>query len=152
MHQSKQTKAILNCTDLINVLALERVHELSVLARATLIDALQRKKLTSFGQITERCEPIYNAEKWVKNIILSTKGDLLSQLKTLMDTKGDYHNLHKLIYQDMRTKSIQEEILKRQFCYRCKRKNQVNHEKLEQFYFCLVDLCEMCVCIGSCAS
>lgn len=38
----------------------------------------------------------------MSNIIRSTLGDNLSELKSLMDAKGDVHSLHKLIFHDIR--------------------------------------------------
>jgi hypothetical protein len=38
----------------------------------------------------------------VRNILLSTLGDELSELKTLMDSKGNFQSLHKLIFDDIK--------------------------------------------------
>jgi len=67
-----------------------------------LLDSLQRMKLTAHPQ----------CEEFAKNIILSTKGEQLSELKTLMDSKGDVNSMHKLIYLDIRNKEVQQTILK----------------------------------------
>ena len=90
-----------NRTDLIEVLAVTRISELDIPERAMVLDALQQMKLTAHRQ----------AEKWVRNIILSTLGDSLSELKTLMDAKGDFQSLHKLIFDDIRSERVRHEIL-----------------------------------------
>ena len=42
---------------------------------------------------------------------LNTKGDDLSELKSLTDSKGDTNSLHKLIYMDIQSKVIRDEII-----------------------------------------
>lgn len=51
------------------------------------------------------------AEFWVRNILLSTHGDDLSELKTLTDAKGDYFCMNKLIYDDIKSESVRQDIL-----------------------------------------
>ena len=55
------------------------------------------------------------AEHYVKNIITKTKGDDLSELKSITDCKGDVNSMHKLVYSDIRNETTQKEIL--QFIY-----------------------------------
>ena len=43
-------------------------------------------------------------------MILKTKGDDLSDLKSLTDAKGDFHSIHKLVYKDIKDASIREEV------------------------------------------
>ena len=52
------------------------------------------------------------AELWVRNVILWTKGDELTELKTLCDLKGDIHSLHRLVYGDIQQGHVRREILK----------------------------------------
>lgn len=52
------------------------------------------------------------SEQFVKNIIVTTKTDDLSELKSLTDSKGDVNSMHKLLYTDIRNTSIKESILK----------------------------------------
>lgn len=40
-------------------------------------------------------------DRWVSHIIRSTLGDSLSELKSLMDAKGDVQSLHKLVFHDI---------------------------------------------------
>jgi hypothetical protein len=91
-----------NRTNLLTLLAIDRISELVVPSRAALLDGLQRMKLSAHPQ----------SEKYVLNIITNTKGDELSELKTLTDNKGDVNSMHKLIYTDIRSPSIKESILK----------------------------------------
>lgn len=90
-----------NRTELINLLSVERLSILSVISRVIILHSLQLLKL--------RANP--RAEHWVKNIILKTHQDELSELKTLMDAKGDYFCMNKLIYDDLRSESVRQDIL-----------------------------------------
>ena len=90
-----------NRTDLIEVLAVTRISELGIPERAMVLDALQQMKLTAHPR----------SELWVRNILLCTLGDSLSELKSLMDAKGDFQSLHKLVFDDIRTEKIRNEIL-----------------------------------------
>lgn len=50
------------------------------------------------------------SEAYAKKIILKTKGDDLSELKSLTDAKGDIHSIHKLVYRDIKDVAIREEV------------------------------------------
>lgn len=89
-------------TKLLTLLAVNRVTELSSASRAMLLDGFQRMKLSAHPQ----------AEQWAQSIILKTKGDNLSELKSLTDCKGDFNSMHKLIYWDVRNAAVKSEILK----------------------------------------
>ena len=91
----------LNRTQLINVLAVDRLSTLTVESRVIVLHSLQLLKL--------KANP--KAENWVKNIILNTTQDDLSTVKTLMDSKGDYFCMTKLIYSDIKSDVIRDEIL-----------------------------------------
>jgi hypothetical protein len=91
----------MNRTKLLNILAVERIGELSVASRAIVLDALQRMKLSAHN----------SSEIFAKAIILKTREDRLSELKSLMDSKGDSHSMHKLIYKDIRSQLVRTEIL-----------------------------------------
>ncbi|RYH10040.1 hypothetical protein EON65_39705 [archaeon] len=90
-----------NRTKLLNLLAKERINELSVPSKALLLDALQKLKLTAHAQ----------SEAFVKNIIFSTKTDELSELKCITDSKGDINSMHKLVYMDIRNSVTKADIL-----------------------------------------
>ncbi len=81
---------------------MDRVSELTTTAKAMLLDGLQRMKLTAHPM----------AETFVKNVIMKTKYDDLSELKSMTDSKGDINSMHKLIYQDIRSRKTKEDILK----------------------------------------
>jgi hypothetical protein len=89
-------------TNLLTLLSEYRVKELNIPARAMLIDGLQRLKLSANLQ----------CETFVMKIFESTKGDDLSELKSLTDAKGDINSLHKLLFVDIRSKEIKDAILK----------------------------------------
>lgn len=88
-------------TILIDTLAIHRIGELSVLARACVLDGLQRMKLSAHEK----------GELYVKNIITKTYMDDLSELKSTTDSKGDFYSLHKLIFQDIQDAGIRASIL-----------------------------------------
>ncbi|KAL7542333.1 hypothetical protein ACHAXR_011686 [Thalassiosira sp. AJA248-18] len=88
-------------TELIELLAVDRVSVLSIHSRMLLLRALQLMKLPANPR----------AEHWVRNIILSTHQDDLSELKTMTDSNGDFYGMHKLIYDDMRSETVQQDIL-----------------------------------------
>jgi hypothetical protein len=74
---------------------------LTVLSRVIVLHALQVLKL--------RANPW--AEYWVRNIFLNTHGDDLSEIKTLTDAKGDYYGMSKLIYDDIKSETVRQDIL-----------------------------------------
>jgi len=89
-------------TELVNLLAVERLSILTVISRVIVLHSLQLMKL--------RANP--RAEYWVRNILLNTHQDQLSELKTLTDAKGDYFCMTKLIYDDIRSESVRQDILR----------------------------------------
>ena len=91
-----------NRTNVLKLLCVDRVSELVIPSRVVLLDSLQRMKLSAHPQ----------SEQFVMNIIFNTKIDDLSDLKTLMDNKGDINNMHKLLYSDIRNPQTKESILK----------------------------------------
>ncbi|KAL9191023.1 hypothetical protein ACHAXT_000729 [Thalassiosira profunda] len=88
-------------TELIELLAVDRVSVLTIHSRVLLLRALQLMKLPANPR----------AEHWVRNIILSTHQDELSELKTMTDSKGDYFCMNKLIYDDIRSETVRQDIL-----------------------------------------
>ena len=88
-------------TELCELLAVTRIAELNVVSRATVLDALQMMKMTANSR----------SEAWVKNLLLKTSQDDLSELKTLTDAKGDYFSMHKLIFDDIRSDIVKSSIL-----------------------------------------
>jgi hypothetical protein len=88
-------------TELIQLLAVDRLPVLTVMSRVIVLHALQLMKL--------RANP--RAEYWVRNVILNTHQNDLSELKTLTDAKGDYFSMNKLIYDDIKSETIRQDIL-----------------------------------------
>ncbi|OWZ22785.1 hypothetical protein PHMEG_0002457 [Phytophthora megakarya] len=88
-------------TLILDLLCTTRLPDLSVMSRALLLDALMVMKISAHPM----------AEKWVRNIILKTQGDDLSNLKTYTDAKGDFHSMHKLVFNDIRDPTIRADIL-----------------------------------------
>lgn len=88
-------------TKLLQLLARERIKDLNVRARVVLLDAMQRLGVSAQSSL----------EEYVKNIILSTKGDELSDLKCLMDSKGDIFSMHYLVFVQLRNPAIKSAIL-----------------------------------------
>lgn len=89
-------------TQIIELLSIERIAHLNVYSRVILLHALQMLKLSAN----------IKAEHCVRNIILSTVQDDLSELKTLSDAKGDYLSFVKLVYDDIKSEIVRDEILK----------------------------------------
>lgn len=89
-------------TQLIELLAIERISQLTVHSRVLVLHALQMMKLPANTR----------AEYCVQNIIINTKQDELSDLKTMTDAKGDYFCMTKLIYDDIKSNNVREFILK----------------------------------------
>ncbi|KAG1685342.1 hypothetical protein DVH05_008447 [Phytophthora capsici] len=88
-------------TLILDLLCTTRLADLSVMSRALLLDALMVMKISAHPM----------AEKWVRNIILKTQGDDLSNLKAYTDAKGDFHSMHKLVFNDIRDPIIRADIL-----------------------------------------
>lgn len=88
-------------TRLIELLAIEKISQLTVHSRVIVLHALQTLKLPANVR----------AEYCVRNIITNTKLDALSELKTLMDAKGDYWCMNKLIYDDIKSEIVRKDIL-----------------------------------------
>jgi hypothetical protein len=79
---------------LIRVLCHDRLNLLTTPAKAMVLHALQKIKLSSDRPTMERA---------VFDILTSCRGHDLTELKAIMDSKGNYHSLHKLVYYDIKT-------------------------------------------------
>lgn len=88
-------------TKLIRLLCITRINDLNIQSKALLLDALMRLKISA----------VMDGEKFVRNVLLKTNRDDLSELKGLIDSKGDINSMHKLIFEDIRNLTIQEQIL-----------------------------------------
>jgi hypothetical protein len=90
-----------NRTKFLKLLCVDRVEDLSVIAKVMLIDGLQKMKLSAHA----------SSDHYVKNVVLNTEGDELSEMKSLCDCKGDVNSFHKLIYRDLTDEEDRKEIL-----------------------------------------
>jgi hypothetical protein len=88
-------------TKLLELLAKERIHDLNIRSRATLVDGIQRLKLSAHPKL----------EQFVKHIFCETRGDELSELKNLTDSKGDINTMHHLMFVSLRDRYIQQSML-----------------------------------------
>lgn len=90
-----------NRTAFLKLLCVDRIDELNVIAKVMLLDGIQKMKLSAHAK----------SSSFVKNIILSTKGNALSELKCLCDCKGDVNSFHKLVFRDVSDEGDRQEIL-----------------------------------------
>lgn len=90
-----------NRTKLLELLAKDRVRELTVTSKAILLDALQKMKLSAHAL----------TESYVRNIFYATKSDELSELKCMTDGKGDINSMHRLVFVDMRNQDMKNSLL-----------------------------------------
>lgn len=102
LYKVKDHPQMPNRTLLLDLLCQTRVADMSVSSRAIVLDALQQMKLGAHPK----------SEIYARNILIKTKGDDLSTLKSLTDNKGDFHSLHKLVYVDIKDPKIRDEVLK----------------------------------------
>ena len=79
-----------------------RLQDLSLCVKALLLDGLQRVGIPNSQ----------SKEYWARNILLSTKGAQLSILKAIMDSRGDWHSMHKLVFYDLARGNCQSEVLR----------------------------------------
>eukprot|EP00930_Biecheleria_cincta_P100412 TRINITY_DN92051_c0_g1_i1.p1 TRINITY_DN92051_c0_g1~~TRINITY_DN92051_c0_g1_i1.p1 ORF type:complete len:715 (+),score=108.01 TRINITY_DN92051_c0_g1_i1:25-2169(+) len=100
-HVSVGTLINLGGTEVQDILR-ESLEEgmLDNLSKAIIIDAFQKTGLHGFR---EQCE--------VRDLLLSCHGNDLVYVKTLLDGSGGYHNLSKLIFDDVSFRSVRDEIL-----------------------------------------
>ena len=70
-----------NRTELLRILCVDRLKELSVPSRAMLLDAMQKINISGHFQ----------DEEFIRYIVMNTKLDDLSELKSLTDSKGDHN-------------------------------------------------------------
>ncbi len=89
-------------TQLLDLIAVTRVAELSVTSRAVVLDAMQQMRLTAHPK----------GDAYARNILTKTLVDDLTRLKCLCDNKGDFQSLHKLVYNDIKDKDHRTAILK----------------------------------------
>ena len=79
---------------LIRVLCHDRLNLLTTAAKAMVLHSLQKIKLSSDRPTMERA---------VFDVLTSCRGNELTELKAIVDSKGNYHSLHKLVFHDIKT-------------------------------------------------
>ena len=78
-----------------------RVRLMNTTTKAVLIDALQKKGLPFDSR----------RQDLVFRIMSSVKGQDMTFLKSLLDIRKEYHNLHRLVFEDMDDGPIQKRVL-----------------------------------------
>ena len=84
---------------LYRLLSRDRLPDISIRNRATLITAVQLGTTDS------------SAERFVRDILVGTKGAELTALKCAIDDGGDVYDLHKLLFDDIDDGGIRNEIV-----------------------------------------
>jgi hypothetical protein len=87
--------------ELLKVLCLQRLPEIKTHGRAVLLDAIQKVGFVA----------ISDSDEYVANIICSTKGIELTNLKKLVDLGGDAHSFCRLIYNEVQSSEIRAKLL-----------------------------------------
>lgn len=88
-----------NLTALLELLCVQRAHELGLPVRGGLMFALQRG-------ITHAL-----AERMIRALFLGVRGRELTEFKNLLDGRGSYHDLQQLVFSDVDDPAIRQEIL-----------------------------------------
>ena len=88
-----------NETELVRLLTVERVGDLSPEARVALSYSLQA------GRTSRR------DEEGVRNLVLAHRGEELTRYKNLLNARTDVHDLEGLVFVDVDDEAIREEIL-----------------------------------------
>jgi hypothetical protein len=88
-------------TMVLDLLCVRRLPELAVESRIALLDGLQKVRLTAHER----------SEEWVRHVLINSKGKMLRQLKSAFDTRGGAFNLHQLIFRDITSCAIRNDVL-----------------------------------------
>ena len=86
---------------LLKFLCEDRLSDLNVRSRVLVLHALQQLKLQAHPR----------SEYYVRMILKGKSGGELVRLKLEMDSKGDYHSLHKLVFRDVSSREERRLIL-----------------------------------------
>jgi hypothetical protein len=89
-----------NKTRLLNLLSQERLDEIQVPARASIVDGLQRGPTTLSDQDEK---PLAGGveEQAITNIFLGTNGEALTGLKNTVNAGADEYDMHSLLFSDV---------------------------------------------------
>jgi hypothetical protein len=88
-----------NLTALLELLCVRRAPELGLPVRAGLMFALQKGHTHAL------------AERMIRALFLGVRGRELTELKNLLDGRGSYHDLQQLLFKDVDSPAIRQEIL-----------------------------------------
>jgi hypothetical protein len=88
-----------NLTALLELLCVKRAPELGLPMRAGLMYALQKGHTHAL------------AERMIRALFLGVRGRELTEFKNLLDGRGSYHDLQQLLFSDVDTPAIRQEIL-----------------------------------------
>ncbi|WP_223633046.1 phosphatase domain-containing protein [Corallococcus sp. EGB] len=88
-----------NHTALLDLLCTRRAAELSLPVRASLATALQQGATPA------------QAERRLRDLFLGLKGRELTAFKNLLEAGGEYHDLHKLVFDDVDDRAVRAELL-----------------------------------------
>jgi len=88
-----------NRTALLELLTGDRLEHLGIRARAAVVAALQRGRTGAA------------AERSIRRVLLGTRGAALTALKNALDSGSDHRDLHQLVYDDIDSREVREEIL-----------------------------------------
>jgi hypothetical protein len=98
-----------------------RLPDLDVISKCIILDALQKAILRAdvrqpfIEYVIDLSLPYCpHADQCVacRNIMLSVKGEELSTMRTILDSRGEWHNLHKLVWKDVQDIAIRDRILR----------------------------------------
>lgn len=85
----------------MELLCMQKSQFLTPETKSVLIHTLMKGRLSSCNM----------SEAAIESLFLTTQGDELSELKSMMDGLGDIHSMHKLIYQDITDDNIRYRVL-----------------------------------------
>jgi hypothetical protein len=86
---------------LLQLLCVERAHDLTPRSRGLVLDALQRLRLSAHAR----------GEELAASVLCSTPAADLPLLKTLLDARGSAETLHKLVWRDMHSEAVRGAVL-----------------------------------------
>lgn len=84
----------------VEMLVGDRLEDLSTVARAALVDGVQKLGM--------RYRP--QRQLWVRDVMVHTTGLDLTHFKAYIDDGGDYHTMYKLVYNDLQG-PVQQQVL-----------------------------------------
>lgn len=74
-------------------------------------DHLSPETLAGFVHAAQTGPTLSHHERSIRRVLLSMRGEKLAAFKALLNTRGDYHDLEKLVFDDIDNAEIRREIL-----------------------------------------